>query len=204
MVLIFPKRGGLPTASCSVERPAGHGATRLRVWQKPGAAGPQTAPRPQGENRSLQIGVALAQHGREPGGFLFAPPFLTGLFKMAMIANRLQDSLAVNFLLEPPQRPLHRFTLLESNFRQSLLTSSPGPQTGTPCAGRFSGPEGAYGPSGGGSTRKNTGKRPKSGAFSLPPAPGRSPTSVDFVRFVGFSPKNVGKTRDQALPHRVR
>lgn len=151
MVLIFPKtwRAARSVLRCSTARrsrchapAAGAAKHRARPVHRPHRAR-------NGENRPLQIGVAMAQHGREPGGFLFAPPFLAGLFKMAMIANRLQDSLAVNFLLEPPQRPLHRFTLLESNFRQSLLTSSPGPQTGTPCAGRFLGPKGAYGPSGG-------------------------------------------------------
>src|SRR5437773_1477602 len=51
----------------------------------------------------LEVRVAGAEHGGEPGGLLFAPAALAGLLEMPMVAHRLERPFAVNLFLEPPQ-----------------------------------------------------------------------------------------------------
>jgi len=72
----------------------------------------------------LHIGVAGAEHGREPGGFLFAPAAFARFLKMPMVAHDFQSPFAVDFFLQPPQGFLNRLALFKLNFGQNSLTSS--------------------------------------------------------------------------------
>lgn len=56
----------------------------------------------------LHIGVAGRQHGGEARGFFLAAAAFTGFLKMAVAAHCFQGALAVNLLLQPAQRPVHR------------------------------------------------------------------------------------------------
>src|ERR1041385_1817270 len=55
----------------------------------------------------LQVGVARAQHGREPGGLHLAAAAFAGLLKMPVIAHFLQGAFAVDLFLQSPQRLVH-------------------------------------------------------------------------------------------------
>src|SRR5438046_3912722 len=72
----------------------------------------------------LQIGIAGAQHGREPGHLHFATAPFARLFIMTVVAHFLQDALAVDLFLQSPQRFFHRFTLFEFDLCQRRFTSS--------------------------------------------------------------------------------
>ena len=50
-----------------------------------------------------QVGVARAEHRREPGCFLFAPAALARLLEMPVVPYRLQRPFAIDLFLEPPQ-----------------------------------------------------------------------------------------------------
>ncbi len=76
-------------------------------------------PRGVAQANDSKVGVPGFQHGRETGGFHFAPPPCAWFFKMAVTANFLQSSFAINFLFEAPQRLVHRFALFQFNLSQS-------------------------------------------------------------------------------------
>jgi hypothetical protein len=61
---------------------------------------------------TLQIGVAGAQHGGEAGGFHLAASALAGLLKMPVAAHFLQRALAIDLLLQSPQRLVNRLAFL--------------------------------------------------------------------------------------------
>jgi hypothetical protein len=82
-------------------------------------------PRPVRAPAVLHVRVAGAQHRGEPRRFLFAPPLLARFLKMPMGAHGPQSAFAVQLLLQPPQRLLHRLAFLKPNLGQYSLTSSP-------------------------------------------------------------------------------
>ena len=92
----------------------------------PDAACLKTAPG-RGNANGLQVGVAGAQHGAETGGLFLAATALTGFFKMPVAADLLQRAFAVDFLLQPPERAIHRFAFFKPDLGQLKFTSFPEP-----------------------------------------------------------------------------
>jgi hypothetical protein len=75
--------------------------------------------------RRLHVGVPRRKHGGEPGRLLFAPAPLARLLEMPVVAHNLQGALAVDLLLQSPQRFIYRLAFFKLNFGQNYLTSSP-------------------------------------------------------------------------------
>ena len=66
----------------------------------------------------LQIGVTGREHRGETRDFFLATAPFARLFKMPMSAHDFKRALAVDFFLQPPQRPIHRFAFFQSYFSQ--------------------------------------------------------------------------------------
>jgi len=58
---------------------------------------------------SLQVSVARAEHGGEPRGLFLPAPAFAWFLKMPMVPHLFQGAFAVDFFLQPPQRPIHGF-----------------------------------------------------------------------------------------------
>ena len=74
--------------------------------------------RPESFNGKLQICVARGQHGGEPRGFHLATAAFARLFEMPMVADFLEGSLAVHFLLQTAKRFFNGFALFQPDFGQ--------------------------------------------------------------------------------------
>jgi hypothetical protein len=70
--------------------------------------------------RELQVRVPRAQHGRKPGGLLFAAPAFARLLEMPMVSDALQGSLAVNLLFQAPQGPFYWLAFSKFDLSQSI------------------------------------------------------------------------------------
>ena len=70
------------------------------------------------QNFKSQIRVTRREHRGEPRDFFLATALLARLFKMPMSAHDFERALAVDFLLQPPQRTIHRFAFFQSYFSQ--------------------------------------------------------------------------------------
>jgi len=74
--------------------------------------------------RKLHLGSILSvprfQHCLKARRFLLSPPLGAGLLKAPSLPELLQGLLAVQFLLEPTDRALDRFALLQFYFSHNL------------------------------------------------------------------------------------
>src|SRR5262245_51828469 len=66
----------------------------------------------------LQVGVTCAQHGGETRGFFLAAPAFTRFFEVPMVTHLFERAFAVDFLFQPAQRPIHRFTFFQPDLGQ--------------------------------------------------------------------------------------
>jgi hypothetical protein len=71
-----------------------------------------------------KVGVASAEHRGKPRHFHLPALLFARLFEMPVVADFFQSSFAVDLLLKPTQGLLDRFTLLQPDFSQNLITSS--------------------------------------------------------------------------------
>lgn len=74
--------------------------------------------RPAPEN--LHVGVAGAQHGREPGRLFLAAPAFARLLKMPVNADNFQRSLTVDSLLQSPQGLFNGLAFFQFNLGQTF------------------------------------------------------------------------------------
>ena len=70
-------------------------------------------------NRWLLVGVTCLEHGRKAGRFHLAPFFGAGFFKTPMQTHLLQGLFAVQFLFQPAESFIDRFTFFKFNFRHN-------------------------------------------------------------------------------------
>ncbi len=86
--------------------------------------------RPNGFKGILEIGVARAQHRREAGRLHLAPAPFARLLEVPMVTHFLQGPFPVDFLFQPAQGLVNRFTFFKLNFCQSnsLPLRDPGMQ----------------------------------------------------------------------------
>lgn len=82
--------------------------------------------RPCENKRPLHVSVAVSEHRGKAGNLHLATALLARLLEMAMAADCLQGTLAINPLLQAAQGLLDEFTFLESNLCHSKFTSSRG------------------------------------------------------------------------------
>ena len=74
--------------------------------------------RPESFNGKLQICVARGQHGGEPRGFHLATAAFARFFEMPMVADFLEGSLPVHFLLQTAKRFFNGFAFFQPDFGQ--------------------------------------------------------------------------------------
>ena len=88
-----------------------------------GGKAPQDSPKKpaakQADNDASDHNVRVTgfEHGGKAGGFLFLAFAGAGFLKAPMQAHLHQRLLAVQFFLEPAQRPIDRLSFFEINFR---------------------------------------------------------------------------------------